>query len=53
MLEENLHASIPGFPNTSVNITGLIEEILLRTEVEVAERVFPFVGRQQALGWPK
>jgi hypothetical protein len=53
MLEENPHASIPGFPNTAVNITSLIEEIFLRTEIEVAEKAFPFVGRQQANVWPK
>jgi hypothetical protein len=53
VFEEKLHASIPRFPNSAVNITGLIEEILLRTEIEVAEKVFPFVGRQQALRWPK
>src|SRR6266571_2643703 len=45
MLEENLHAPMPGFPNTAVNIAGLIKKILLRTEIEVAEQAFLLVGR--------
>ena len=28
-----------------VNIAGLIEEMLLRTEIEVAEKVISFVSR--------
>jgi hypothetical protein len=41
MLEENTHASIPRSPNLPVNIAGPVEEVLLRTQVEVLENVFP------------
>jgi hypothetical protein len=53
MFEEDSHSPIPGFPNVEVHITRFIKEILLRTEVEVAEKKFPFVGRQLSLTWPK
>ena len=43
MVKENLHASIPRPPNMTINISDLVEEILLRAEIEKAEEAFPLV----------
>jgi hypothetical protein len=53
MLEENPHTSIPGFPYETVYVTGFIKQKLFRTEIEGAEKAFPFLGRQRAFGRPK